>query len=561
MTSEAIKIPDLGGEEALEVVEILVAAGDRVQQDDILLVLESDKAAMEIPSPVAGIVSAIDAKVGDRLSTGDIFAHIETSSSEDDASDSGTARATAAAPAPSTAADQGDEDDAQTPEAAAGAEDAGEAEFEVQVPEIGGDSAAEVIEVPVAPGEDVQEGDIVLVLETDKASMEIPAPRSGTVRSVAVQVGDKVSHGDPMLTLSVRGSATASSPARQETATQGAEAARSEQARPDESAARDQLPVTGQGPQEGKSTGAGGGSSRSGAAHAGPAVRKMARELGVDLSVVTGTGPSGRILKEDLQNYVKEGMAKVATGSALPVAPPAAIDFSQFGPIRVEPMSSVQKLTASNMHSSWLSIPRVSQFDEVDVTALEKFRSKMKREMEEQGVRLTPLPFLLKACAAALQKNPMFNASLHPDGGHLVFKEYVHIGMAVDTPSGLLVPVLRDVDKKSLSELAKESSELAIRAKARKLKREEMQGGCFTISSLGNIGGTGFTPIINAPELAILGVSRLTVKPVWSGKKFKPRKMLPLTLAYDHRAINGAVAGRFMHDLGLILADVRRLLI
>jgi pyruvate dehydrogenase E2 component (dihydrolipoamide acetyltransferase) len=224
-------------------------------------------------------------------------------------------------------------------------------------------------------------------------------------------------------------------------------------------------------------------------------------------------------------------------------------------------MTSVQKLTAANMHSSWLNIPRVSQFDEVDVTALEKFRADMKQEMEQQGVKLTPLPFLLKACAAALQKNPVFNASLHPDGEHLIFKEYVHIGVAVDTPSGLLVPVLRDVDKKSLSELAQESNELALRAKGRKLKREDMQGGCFTISSLGNIGGTGFTPIINAPELAILGVSRLTVKPVWNGKKFKPRKMLPLTLAYDHRAINGAVAGRFMHDLGLILADVRRLLI
>jgi pyruvate dehydrogenase E2 component (dihydrolipoamide acetyltransferase) len=287
----------------------------------------------------------------------------------------------------------------------------------------------------------------------------------------------------------------------------------------------------------------------------------MARELGVDLSVVTGTGPSGRILKEDLQNHVKEGMAKVASGSALPVAPPAKIDFSRFGSVRVEPMSSVQKLTAANMHSSWLNIPRVSQFDEVDVTGLEKFRVKMKREMEEQGVKLTPLPFLLKACAAALLKNPMFNASLHPDGEHLVFKEYVHIGMAVDTPAGLLVPVLRDVDKKSLAELANESGELALRAKARKLTREDMQGGCFTISSLGNIGGTGFTPIINAPELAILGVSRLTVKTVWNGKRFKPRKMLPLTLAYDHRAINGAVAGRFMHDLGMILADVRRLLI
>ncbi len=563
MTSEAIKIPDLGGEEALEVVEILVAAGDSVQQEDILLVLESDKAAMEIPSPYTGTLSAVDARVGDRLSSGDVFAHIDTAIPETETAVAAGAGSTAGDAGRAAAPGADEPSDAPASDAGPFPGETGESEVEVEVPELGGAAGAEVIEVPVAPGDEVGDGDIVLVLETDKASMEIPTPRAGTVTSVAVKIGDKVSHGDAMLTLSVRQPAESPAEAsREPTVTADARgAASSEPASGSAGPAQPTVASAASAEDSAKGKSSDRSISRSTTVHAGPAVRKMARELGVDLAAVTGTGPSGRILKEDLQDHVRQGMAKVASGSTLPVAPPAEVDFGKFGSIRIEPMSSVQKLTAANMHSSWLNIPRVSQFDEVDISALEKFRNKMKNEMEGQGVKLTPLPFLLKACAVALQKNPMFNASLHPDGEHLVFKEYVHIGMAVDTPAGLLVPVLRDVDKKSLSELARESSELAARAKARKLKREEMQGGCFTISSLGNIGGTGFTPIINAPELAILGVSRLSVKPVWNGKKFKPRKMLPLTLAYDHRAINGAVAGRFMQDLGMLLADVRRLLL
>ena len=563
MTSKAITIPDLGGEESLEVVELLVGVGSSVEQDEILLVLESDKAAMEIPSPFAGTLSAISVKVGDKLASGDVFAHIDTVSTAEQ--ESGQSEA---------AAEQKDDDstgsmapgkaDTEASQAQPSAEKeqangpSEKTEFKVEVPEIGGVSGAEVIEVLVAAGDDLVEGDIVVVLETDKASMEIPVPRAGKVVEMALQLGDKVSQGDAMLTLL---SGDQSSPV----ATQGGD------------------DVTPKMPATSSSAGAAGAASEPAApasakqntgslteakpkndlakVHAGPAVRKMAREFGVDLASVEATGPSGRIIKEDLQNHVKQGMAKAASGSSLAIAPPAEVDFSRFGSVRIERMSSVQKLTAANMHSSWLNIPRVSQFDEVDITALEKFRNSMKQELEPKGIKLTPLPFLLKACAAALQKNPLFNASLHPDGEQLVFKEYVHIGVAVDTPAGLMVPVLRNVDQKSLLELAEESAELAARAKARKLKREDMQGGCFTISSLGSMGGTGFTPIINAPELAILGVSRLTVKPVWNGKKFKPRQMLPLTLAYDHRAINGAVAGRFMRDLSMHLADVRRLLL
>ncbi len=562
MTSKAITIPDLGGEESLEVVELLVEVGSSVEQDEILLVLESDKAAMEIPSPFAGTLSAINVKVGDKLASGDVFAHIDTVSAAED--ESGQSEAadqekdddSAVSLAPETA-------DAEASQAQPNAEKgqangpSEKAEFKVEVPEIGGVSGAEVIEVLVAPGDDLVEGDIAVVLETDKASMEIPVPRAGKVVEMTLRVGDKVSQGDAMLTLL---SSDESSPAATQagevappkmsaTSSGGAGSAPIEPAVP-ESSAENASSVSEEKPKSGSAK-----------VHAGPAVRKMAREFGVDLALVEATGPSGRILKEDLQNHVKQGMAKAASGSSLAITPPAEVDFSRFGAVRIERMSSVQKLTAANMHSSWLNIPRVSHFDEVDISALEKFRNSMKQELEPTGIKLTPLPFLLKACAAALQKNPLFNASLHPNGEQLVFKEYIHIGVAVDTPAGLMVPVIRNVDQKSLLELAEESTELAARAKARKLKREDMQGGCFTISSLGNMGGTGFTPIINAPELAILGVSRLTVKPVWNGKKFKPRQMLPLTLAYDHRAINGAVAGRFMRDLGMHLADVRRLLL
>ncbi len=563
MTSKVITIPDLGGEESLEVVELLVGVGSSVQEDEILLVLESDKAAMEIPSPFAGTLSAINVKVGDKLATGDVVAEIDIASAsgheggQNEAAIEEKKDDSAAVSTAPTAADTGASDPQPSAEKGQADGPSEHTEIKIEVPEIGDVSGAEVIEVLVASGDDLVEGDIVVVLETDKASMEIPVPRAGKVVDMNLKVGDKVSQGDAMLTLLSSDQPPAAS--------QGGEDAppKSSATSGSGGAASDAIEPAVPAPAKGSAGGVTEEKPKPGSAkvHAGPAVRKMARELGVDLALVEATGPSGRILKEDLQNHVKQGMAKAASGSSLAIAPPAEVDFSRFGAVRIERMSSIQKLTAANMHSSWLNIPRVSHFDDVDISALEKFRNSVKPELEPKGIKLTPLPFLLKACAAALQKNPLFNASLHPDGEQLVYKEYIHIGVAVDTPAGLLVPVLRNVDQKGLLELAEESADLAARAKARKLKREEMEGGCFTISSLGNMGGTGFTPIINAPELAILGVSRLTVKPVWNGKKFKPRQMLPLTLAYDHRAINGAVAGRFMHDLGMHLADVRRLLL
>ncbi len=422
----------------------------------------------------------------------------------------------------------------------------------IKIPDLGGVDELDVIEIPVAAGDQVQVDDILLVLESDKASMEIPSPVTGTLAAIDVAVGDKISEGVVFAHIETAQLPESSPSLEPEPLPSQADAAPTGESVATAAAEVVDVPVPDSKPTQ---------TAPVAKVHAGPAVRKLAREFGVDLQGVKATGPSGRILKDDVQAHVKARMHRAEPGSAIAIAAAPEVDFARFGPVRVEPMSSVQKLTAANMHRSWLTIPRVSHFDEIDITAMEKFRSAMKPELEQQGLKLTPLPFLLMACARALVKNPIFNASLHPDGEHLVYKDYVNIGIAVDTAAGLMVPVIRDVDNKSLLQLAAESTELAARAKARKLTRDEMQGGCFTISSLGSIGGAGFTPIINAPELAILGVSRLCIKPVWNGKKFKPRKMLPLTLAYDHRAINGANAGRFMNDLGAMLADIRRVLL
>jgi pyruvate dehydrogenase E2 component (dihydrolipoamide acetyltransferase) len=507
---------------------------------------------MEIPSPFAGTLGTLNVSVGDKVSQGQVFADIDTGDAApvDDTPTEEPVESTETAE-PTTPIES-----TNSAEPAKAQDDTDTVVREVKVPELGGASGVEVIEILVAPGDHIAEGDPLLVLESDKASLEVPSPCAGEVIGVNVELGAKVSEGDAILSVSQTGQ-SGDAPGQTAAAAEPASTApeRKPTPTPTPTPKSNSTPAA-----AATSSGANAGSTNSAKVHAGPAVRKMGRELGVDLASVTGTGPYGRILKEDVQQHVKDRLAGGAQSGQLALPQMEQVDFASFGPVRIEPMSSIHKLTAANMHRSWLHIPRVSQFDEVDITDLEKFRASMKTELD-QAVKLTPMPFLLKACAAALRKNPQFNASLHADGEHLVYKDYVHIGFAVDTPAGLMVPVIRDVDRKSVMELAQESAELAALAKARKLSLAQMQGGCFTISSLGNIGGTGFTPIINAPELAILGVSRLAVKPVWNGKKFKPRKMLPLTLAYDHRAINGSAAGRFMHDLASMLADVRRLLL
>lgn len=429
------------------------------------------------------------------------------------------------------------------------------------VPDIGGADKAEVIELCVAAGDVVSLEQSLIVLETDKAAMEIPAEQAGTVLELLVKEGDNLVEGNPILVLEAESDGQESQPepavapaARPEPTPEPAAPEPAAAAQPEAVAAPAAPPAATE------PTSAGGEDTAP--PYAGPAVRKLAREFGVELSRVTGSGPAGRILREDVHDYVKHSLARPAEAAApAPGDPgPTAEEFAAFGEISEQPMSRIARLTAANMERSW-QVPRVTQFDEVDITELEDFRAAMKAEAGQRGTALNPLPFLFKAVAAALQANPKLNASLTGDGKSVVNKHYVHIGMAVDTPAGLMVPVIRDVDRKDLWELAEISADLAQRARDRKLRTSDMEGASFTISSLGKLGGTGFTPIINVPQVAILGVARLALKPHWNGSEFEPRKMLPLSLAYDHRLVNGADAGRFMTQLNALLSDIRRLLL
>ena len=541
MAKETVKIPDLGGG-SVDVIEVCVAVGDVVAKDDSLLVLESDKASMEIPSPLAGKVLSISLKEGETVEAGDLILELEVDGAEVEADDS---------PAPAVEAPQAASESEPAPAPApTPAAPVSSAREMILVPDVGSSDGIDVIEVCVAVGDVVSEGDSLVVLESDKASMEVPSPYSGTITKIVMKVGDSAKLGAEIAEIEREVAAAVSEvkPAVEAPAPAKAAAAPAPATPAAAPATKPEATVTSHAD-----------------VYAGPAVRKLAREFGLELEQLTGTGPRGRILKEDVQQYVKDlakGNVKGAAtggGSALPAIPD--VDFSQFGEIDTQPLTKLHKLTAANMHRSWVNLPHVTQCDDVDISELEDFRAGLKREAEQRGVKLTPLPFLLKAAAVALQAHPKFNASLSADGENMVYKKYIHIGIAVDTPAGLVVPVIRDVDKKSLWDLAAESAELANKAKNRKLKPAEMQGGCFTISSLGSIGGTGFTPIINAPEVAIMGVSKLAIKPHWNGTEFVPRKMLPVSLSYDHRAINGVDAGQFFTFMGMALADIRRLLL
>ncbi len=575
MAKQQITVPDIGGAEGAEVIELLVAPGDEIELEQGLLVLESDKASMEIPATLAGKILQVLVNVGDELSEGHPIVVVETAddaAGEDDAEgDTGGDKAddapaeTTAKPAKDSSVEASTAEDEQT-DAAAGAsaekQPAGNAEareITVSVPDIGTDDAVDVIELSVKPGDEVAEGDSLVVLESDKASMEVPSPQAGKVVRMLVKEGAAVREGDPLVLLESTGEATADEPAA------GAESAadKPQASKSEPTAQREPAPQARTEAAAGKAEPApAAATSDDSLVYAGPAVRKLARELGVDLAKVAGSGPRERVLKEDVQGFVQRALSgkapAAATGSGIPAVP--EVDFSAFGDVETVPRTKLDKLTAANMQRSWLNVPHVTQFDDADITELEAFRKSMKAEAEQRGTRLTPMPFLLKACAHALRDNPKFNASVTADGENLVYKQYVHIGMAVDTPVGLMVPVIRDVDRKSLWELADEVVELAEKARERKLKPAEMQGGCFTISSLGNIGGNGFSPIVNTPEVGILGVSRAAVKPVWDGEAFQPRTLLPLSLSYDHRVINGGDAGRFCTQLVTLLGDIRRLL-
>jgi pyruvate dehydrogenase E2 component (dihydrolipoamide acetyltransferase) len=544
--SELIRVPDIGSGEG-EVIELFVKVGDRIEADQSLLTLESDKASMEIPAPKAGVIKSLKVKLGDRLKEGDELLELEVEGA------AAAAPAQAAAPAP-----KAEEKPAAAPAPAA----AGSSVQEIRVPDIGSAGKAKVIEVLVKAGDSVSAEQSLITLESDKASMEIPSPAAGVVESVEVKLDAEVGTGDLILKLKVAGTAPA----------QAAPAAAQPVHRvPDGAHPVAAAEVSAIASLAAAAANTKGVPERSSGAkvHAGPAVRQLAREFGVDLATVPATGPHGRVLKEDVQTYVKTMMQKAkeapaaaagATGGT-GIPPIPVVDFSKFGEIEEVAMTRLMQVGAANLHRSWLNVPHVTQFDSADITELEAFRVAQKAVAEKAGVKLTVLPLLLKACAYLLKELPDFNSSLAPSGKALIRKKYVHIGFAVDTPDGLLVPVIRDVDQKSLLQLAAEAAELAEKARTKKLSADAMQGACFTISSLGHIGGTGFTPIVNAPEVAILGVSKAAMQPVWDGKAFQPRLMLPLSLSYDHRVINGAAAARFTKRLGDVLADIRTMLL
>ena len=551
-----ILVPDVGEAEDVEVIEVLVSVGDSINADDSVVVLESDKASMEIPSPMAGVVKSIAVKEGDTVDEGSLILELDTAVSLEIEANDPEAASTSVLPAAKTT----DQDVA--PAKSEGTADKTiqeNVEIDIVVPDVGEADEVVLTEYLVAVGDQVNVDDSLVVLESDKASMEIPSPFAGTVAALRVEVGLQVQEGDVLLSLIAKpssGATLAPLVSVDQAPSTAASLAKAAQA-PHETSS----PA-----QSGQATSAGQASVQPSGknVYAGPAVRKIARQFGVELGLVKGTGRKGRVLKEDVQAYVKKQLASPASsgassGAGIPPIP--SIDFSKFGETELRPMSRIKQATAKNLHRSWLNVPHVTQFDEADITELEIFRKTQNAELVKSGQKLTPLAFMVAACVSALKQFPQFNASIEPDYKNLILKKYYNIGVAVETPDGLVVPVIKDADKKGIVELATETATLAQQARDKKLPIDSMQGATFTISSLGGIGGTQFTPIVNAPEVAILGVSKSKMTPVWNGDKFEPRMMLPLSLSYDHRAIDGAEAARFTNYLSAVLADLRRMLL
>ncbi|ALG50826.1 TPA: pyruvate dehydrogenase complex dihydrolipoyllysine-residue acetyltransferase [Vibrio parahaemolyticus] len=516
-----VHVPDIGGDE-VEVTEIMVAIGDSIEEEQSLITVEGDKASMEVPAPFAGTLKEIKVAAGDKVSTGSLIMVFETAGS------GAPAAPAAAAPAASAAK-------------------------EVNVPDIGGDEV-EVTEIMVAVGDTVEEEQSLITVEGDKASMEVPAPFAGTVKEIKIAAGDKVSTGSLIMVFEVAGAAPAPAAAPAQAAAPAAATPKAEA------------------PAAAAPAATGDFKENDEYAHASPVVRRLAREFGVNLSKVKGSGRKSRILKEDVQNYVKEALKRLESGAAasgkgdgaaLGLLPWPKVDFSKFGETEVQPLSRIKKISGANLHRNWVMIPHVTQWDNADITALEAFRKEQNaiEAKKDTGMKITPLVFIMKAAAKALEAFPAFNSSLSEDGESLILKKYVNIGIAVDTPNGLVVPVFKDVNKKGIYELSEELMAVSKKARSGKLTAADMQGGCFTISSLGGIGGTAFTPIVNAPEVGILGVSKSEMKPVWNGKEFEPRLQLPLSLSYDHRVIDGAEGARFITYLNACLSDIRRLVL
>ncbi len=533
MATKEIKVPDLGGADEVEVIEILVSEGDTITIDDALITMEGDKASMDMPAPQAGVVKSIKVKVGDKISENDLVLVLETEADSK----------------PESKEESTEKTSDKTDDTAKKSADSGATQTqEIKIPDLSGAENVDVIELLVEPGSKVEKDDSLITLEGDKASMDVPAPMSGLLKSFKLKVGDKVNQGDALAIMEVSaGEAQPESKPESSEAKEKNQEDREKDKKPDE-----KIPDITEATHTNGDT-----------VHAGPAVRRMARELGVDLHKVKGTGNKGRVVKEDIHKYVKSALASsgATVTSGLNVAAAPKVDFSKFGETEVQKLSKIKRLTGVNTHRSWVTVPHVTQFDEADITGMEAFRKAKKEEAAKQGYKLTPLVFMMKAAVKCLQDLPSFNASLDETGENLILKKYFNIGVAVDTPNGLVVPVIRDVDKKGLYELSKELRDISTKAREKGLMPNEMSGSCFTISSLGGIGGTAFTPIVNTPDVAILGVSKSKMSPVWNGKSFEPRLMLPLSLSYDHRVIDGAQAARFTSLLSQYLSDIRELLL
>lgn len=562
--AEQVLVPDVGEAEDVEVIEVLVKVGDTVEVDDSLVVLESDKASMEIPSPSAGVVVKVHVAEGDKVEEGGLIVELDSSASGASADDV-RAETEAEPPEPDEPDQEASEDDSSE-EASSDDSDSKQTEPDnqqeatesvVKVPDVGEAEDITVTEILVKVGDSVEVDDSLVVLESDKASMEIPSTVAGEVVELLVKEGDEVNEGDAL--AKVKGVAAAKE-SKKESAKPSKDDA--DKDLPKKEKAENKAPTADQSKAQ-TSTVDSSVPDDGTKVHAGPAVRKEAREYGVNLGDVKGSGRKGRILKEDVQAFVKKRLSEPASGatagSGIPPVP--VVDFSKFGEIDLQPMSRIKQASAKNLHRSWLNVPHVTQFDEADITELEAFRKAQNNELKAEGKKLTPLAFLVKACVHALQTYPQFNASLEEGYKNLILKRYYNIGVAVETPDGLVVPVIKNADQKGVLDLAAETAELAAKARDKKLPMDAMQGATFTISSLGGIGGTKFTPIVNAPEVAILGVSKSKVSPEWDGANFQPRTMLPLSLSYDHRAIDGAEAARFTNYLSKVLTDVRRLLL
>jgi len=552
MATVEVKVPDIGDFDEVAVIEVLVKVGDSVKAEQSLITVESDKASMEIPSSQAGVVKELKVQVGSKVKEGSVVLVLD---GEGAAAAPAASAPPAAAPAPAASA--------PAPAAAAPAAAAATGPVEVKVPDIGDFKDVAVIEVLVKPGDTIKEEQSLITVESDKASMEIPSSAAGVLKELKVKVGDTVNIGD--LIAVVEGSGGGAAPA-QAAAAAPAPASASAPAPAAAAAAPSAAPAAA--PPAHDPTVAPSGKLP----HASPSVRKFARELGVPLEEVKGSGPKGRVTQEDVQNFTRAVMSGAAStkasaakapagggGEALGLLPWPKVDFTKFGTVERKDLSRIKKISGANLHRNWVMIPHVTNNDEADITELEAFRVSTNKENEKSGVKVTMLAFVIKAVVSALKKYPEFNTSL--DGDQLVYKQYFHVGFAADTPNGLVVPVLKDADKKGVLQISQEMGELAKKARDGKLGSADMQGGCFSISSLGGIGGTHFTPIINAPEVAILGLSKSATKPVWDGKAFQPRLVLPLSLSYDHRVIDGASAARFNAYLGQVLADFRRVLL